>query len=273
MPDLWYPRAKKLTLPGQRTGGSMVGGPARGTVHTTETRGFYQPSNGGSPYHMQFRDLGNNQVEIRQYFPFNKAPRSLRNLSGGVQTNRQGVYHPNICIVEYAKNAQKWPTYFLNEIARFMRWAEGQYGIRRRSYRARGGGGECYGYNSPCRMSNAEWVGWSGWGGHQNVPENTHWDAGRIDWEYLMTMGAGEIPVPPPTEPEEDEEMAAAIEGIQRSLIASGFLAAGEDDGVWGPKTQAAHEAMTKAAATDLKGIKPGDMIVVKGDIRRARND
>lgn len=278
MPDLWYPRAKKLTLPGQRTGGSMVGGPARGTVHTTETRGFYQPSNGGSPYHMQFRDLGNNQVEIRQYFPFNKAPRSLRNLSGGVQTNRQGVYHPNICIVEYAKNAQKWPTYFLNEIARFMRWAEGQYGIRRRSYRARGGGGECYGYNSPCRMSNAEWVGWSGWGGHQNVPENTHWDAGRIDWEYLMTYAGTEIPIPPPTDPDNEEEILEQwIMDEQENLNAAGFTGADGQplkvDGVNGPNTKHARAQRDKAAATDLKGIKPGDMIVVKGDIRRARND
>ena len=127
-------------------------------------------------------------------------------------------------------------------------------------------------------MSNAQWVAWSGWGGHQNVPENTHWNPGRIDWEYLMTYAGTEIPIPPPTDPDNEEEILEQwIMDEQENLNAAGFTGADGQplkvDGVNGPNTKHARAQRDKAAATDLKGIKPGDMIVVKGDIRRARND
>lgn len=44
-----------------------------------------------------------------------------------------------------------------------------------------------------------------------------------------------------------DEDVEEVVKGIQRSLKAAGFDP-GVIDGIWGPKTEAAHSAMTKAA-------------------------
>jgi hypothetical protein len=55
-----------------------------------------------------------------------------------------------------------------------------------------------------------------------------------------------------PTPPNGDDDMAEAIEGIQRNLNKSGFAnPALTVDGVWGAKTEAAHLAMCMDAASD----------------------
>ena len=43
-------------------------------------------------------------------------------------------------------------------------------------------------------MSNSEWMAFSGWCGHQHVPENDHWDPGRINISrLLMTAGTPQV--------------------------------------------------------------------------------
>ena len=65
-----------------------------------------------------------------------------------------------------------------------MRWIESQAEIQRVSPVFLGN--EAYGNGSATRMSSNEWEEFNGWCGHQNVPENLHWDPGIIDIERLL---------------------------------------------------------------------------------------
>lgn len=175
----WYPKAKRLDQ--GTTGGYYVGGPPRAVLHTTETRSWA----GAAYYHVQFMEVAPGVIEIRQYRPFNRASRALRNLAGGVQTNRQGSVNINACVVGYARESATWSDAMYRALHEFALWAEAEWAIPRKEY-VRTGGGECYGYYSPCRMSKSMWVSYNGWAAHQNVPENTHWDAGHVNWGKLL---------------------------------------------------------------------------------------
>ena len=213
MRSAWYPRAKHLNQ--GTTGGYMVGGKAHATLHTTETRSWA----GAQYYHIAFMEVAPGLVEVRQYRPFNMAARGLRNLPGGVQTNRQGSVHIQPVIIGYAKDAPDRGAFspaMYRALHQFALWCEAEWGTPRKFY-ARQGAGNCYGYGSECRMSHYEWVRYGGWSAHQNAPENTHWDAGLVDWERLL-QGTGE-------QQEEDDmfcakgDNGAKVEYWQRRIL------------------------------------------------------
>jgi hypothetical protein len=248
----------------------MVGGPPRGTLHTTETKGWIQRTDGGSPYHAQIRDtLDGGPIELRQYLGFDVAARSLRNMAGGVQTNRQGTRHPQLSILGYARQSADLSVPMMNSLAWFMRWCETEYDIGRRAIARTGGGGSCYGSSSPCRMPFAKWITWDGWAAHQNVPENTHWDAGKLDWEYLIMYGGGNVT--PITEEQELErgDTGLAVANMQRGLIENHDFDLGEwdpyapgyppgADGDFGESTEDAVVQFQTAMELDPTGIVEG---------------
>jgi hypothetical protein len=121
-------------------------------------------------------------------------------LDGGVQTNRQGDFCVNAVVIDYAKNSAFWSDELLRELRTFMLWCENSLGVPMKVSPKSGGGSKCYGYTSPCRMTKSEWLGFSGWCGHQNVPENTHWDPGHVNWDYLMTGQGLDQPLPSTTD-------------------------------------------------------------------------
>lgn len=217
MAHLYYPKADR-EISGV-DGGSMVGGPPRGVVHTTETGPIYR---GATFYHIQIDYTSSGGIEIVQFIPLERASRALRNHSGGVQTNRQGDYCLNVAIADYAKNAAvlaaastadspcvawaepfglttmaTWPDAIYNELGELMEWAEPEMGIPL-VFPEPFDGGDAYGYDGSVRISNSEWLDLSGWVGHQHVPENTHWDPGRLQTDKLE----------PHDEPEGDDDMA-----------------------------------------------------------------
>jgi peptidoglycan hydrolase-like protein with peptidoglycan-binding domain len=71
-----------------------------------------------------------------------------------------------------------------------MRWCERAAGIPRESSVKFGNAGEAA--HDRLRMSPAEWRSYSGWCGHQHVPEQFagHWDPGAIDIKRLLAGGA-----------------------------------------------------------------------------------
>ncbi|MDN5605812.1 MAG: hypothetical protein L0G59_10400, partial [Kocuria sp.] len=71
-----------------RDGGSFTTSPDKILLHSTETGSFPGYGGGASAPHFTI-DLRNG--EVRQHSPMNRAARALRNASGGVQTNRDGV--------------------------------------------------------------------------------------------------------------------------------------------------------------------------------------
>lgn len=270
----WYPAATKNVQ--TKTGGSMVGGPSRGVLHTTETTSM---SSGSPYYHIGFKETPGG-IEIVQWRPFSKASRALRNLSGGVQTNRQGKYCVNAVVIDYARNSAGWSNQLLHALNTFMEWCNEELGVALDASPKAGGGSECYGYTSPCRMSKSEWTGFHGWCGHQNVPENTHWDPGKANWNALMNGVDDVVTPPPPLDWTKELIMALPtleigdgftstgkahlrqnVRNAQGLLMANGFkdeksvdpVAAA--DGFFGPGTKASTEGFQKSVNILSDGV------------------
>lgn len=179
MPD-WYPAASVRRY--RLDGGSMLGGPPRIILHTTETTGiprYGDPAGSNSAPHFTVHSDGS----VLQHQPINRASRALRNLSGGVQTNRQGAFCVQIEVVAYSKNLSPnapnggLPDRQRAALAQLVSWLRAQTNTPA-TYRNIYRGSHCYGTGSVCRMTPSQWTSFAGIAGHQEVPENTHWDPG-----------------------------------------------------------------------------------------------
>jgi len=198
--ELWYPQA--IRNQAVRDGGSYTPGvPFRGVLHTTESNGFSPRSDSYGGWHTSYPHFTtverSSGVEVYQHIGIDRAARALRNPSGGVQTNRAGAIQ--IEIVGKASQSPVMSERLLMALGRWMRWVESQTGIQRMSPAF--DDDSAYGLRGSVRMTGPEWEGFNGWCGHQHVPENDHWDPGRIPIERLLTQDSDADPVvPPPTE-------------------------------------------------------------------------
>lgn len=175
----WYPKAVRREQ--STDGGSMVGGSPRGVWHTTETTSI---ASGDPYYHISFKDDPAGVI-ITQYRPFGRASRALFNGPDPVQTNRQGTVNINAVIIGYAKDSPSLSDRMIEAMAEFMVWAEGEWGIPAvlpLTFQ----GSSAWGVHGEGRMSISAWVTFTGWAGHQDVPDgNTHWDPGKIPVEKI----------------------------------------------------------------------------------------
>lgn len=183
--ELWYPQA--IRNQAVRDGGSYVSGlPFRGVLHTTESNGFSPRSDSYGGWHTSYPHFTalekSSGVEIYQHVAIDRAARALRNPSGGVQTNRARAIQ--IEIVGKASQSPVMSDRLLAALSRWMRWVESQTGIRRTSPMF--DDNRAYGLGGSVRMTGPEWERFDGWCGHQHVPENDHWDPGRIPIERLL---------------------------------------------------------------------------------------
>lgn len=179
----WYPAAQVRRY--RLDGGAMTGGPPRIVLHTTETAGvprYGDPAGANSAPHFTVTPDGS----VLQHHPISRAARALRNVSGGVQTNRQGLHCVQVEIVGWAKNGSNLPAAQAAALRRLVAWARAETGADAR-FRSISRGGHCYGVTSPCRMTVREWIELDGVCGHQEVPENAHWDPGAFDVATVLT--------------------------------------------------------------------------------------
>lgn len=205
MAEEFYPGATKDIL---GDAGAYTGGPAKGVLHTTESLKYAAArsayiSNKSNPHFTVSYE--NDYFQCWQHCSIKRASRALKNLSGGAETNRDwaiqieivGTSDPN-------KNwgssyVQNFPLGYLDGIRNLMRWVEQNAGVARyvgvnfKPYPS------SYG-NNGVRMSGATWDNYSGWCGHQHVPENSHGDPGAINIAYLMadpaqTEGVNDVAV------------------------------------------------------------------------------
>lgn len=192
--DDWYPEA--VRDPGNNAGSYLGDSSKRkGLVHTTEGRSYaaaraaYVTSNSWPHFTGSYAQ---GFFQIWQHSPISVASRSLRNLAGGVETNRDWVVQIELvgsCDPKNASWGDQYITYFpqgyLDGIAAWMRWVEAQFGVPRscgvtfESYPA------SYG-NNGVRLQGSAWNNYSGWLGHQHVPENDHGDPGNLNIAYLL---------------------------------------------------------------------------------------
>lgn len=186
-----YPQAKWDGLPGA---GGFLGGPPRGVLHTTEgssyagARGAYL-ANRVSP-HFTIGVEG-----CWQHVDVNLASTALENLTGGVETNRLSAIQ--IEVVGFAARPD-WPADLISKVTDLMTWLEGETGIKPHAPEL-WGAGDAYGLRTPYRMTPTAWSVFDGWCGHQHVPENQHWDPGRIPIDKLLVRTAAAPPPLPAT--------------------------------------------------------------------------
>lgn len=184
-----YPNAIQIPFAHASGGSYLTGVPFRGVLHTTESKD-YNPSTDNyfghdDPPHFTIVKKGST-VKVYQHFNINVAARALANPTmpvNDVQTNRMAAIQIEICW--YAAQIDKLPTDMMDGLRALMRWIEHEANIQRVSpvYF----GHEAAGEGGIARMSTQKWKAFNGWCGHQHVPENKHWDPGKIDIAYLFS--------------------------------------------------------------------------------------
>jgi hypothetical protein len=202
---LWLPGAERV--PGRHAaGGSLTGGPPRCTHHITwdalgphgERPSFdgvrdYLVSMGFEPTLMVDPILG----RVAQFLPANRSAYAIRNLAGGVETNRDGDTHIQVewffspgCVVNGKRydDLTDTPMRGLDEVLALCAeydippvWAVGQPTWR----------------SSP--RSTDVWLSTAGHYGHSQVPENDHTDPGPLRLSAVVAHDTA-----PPTPIKED---------------------------------------------------------------------
>jgi hypothetical protein len=115
------------------------------------------------------------------------------------------------------------------------------------------------------RLSEATWLGWDGWAGHQHVPGgNVHGDPGLFPWARLLAV-AGQQPPNPPNPPGPRPLVVDGTLGVdtvrrwQSYLNAHGAKPRLDVDGGLGPRTWAAVDVWL--GVTPANGIPGHDTI------------
>jgi len=181
---------------GNDSGEYTDNGEPKGLLHTTEGKSYAGArsayvANNSWPHFTATHERG--FFQIYQHNPLSRPSRSLRNLAGGVQTNRDNIIQIELvgsCDTskkswgpQYVEN---FPKTYLDGIRKWMRWVEANHGVPRRStvtfwpYPKSSG-------NTSIRLSGPAFDAYSGWLGHQHAPENTHGDPGLINIDYLLS--------------------------------------------------------------------------------------
>jgi len=178
-----YPKA--IWLPRSPSGGSYVGGSPRGVLHTTETHNWA----GAKYYHIEYNPNAAPGKKWRQYRLFERSAYGLRHPSSTPQTNRQGTACIQVAVTGYAGNSHNWGDEVYADLAEFIAWSNENFGIKPWSRYDVGHNGSAYGEKGTARMLWDEWLEHDGWCAHQEVPSNSHWDAGKVDWTRLLGDG------------------------------------------------------------------------------------
>lgn len=119
---------------------------------------------------------------------------ALKNLAGGVETNRRGGVK-QVEIVGYAAEVPFYGASWYENLGRYLNRVCDQTGTPKTfPYPFVPGG---YGTGAPQRLSNQQWLAVEGIVGHQHVPENSHWDPGGLDVARLLPYLEGDDDVTP----------------------------------------------------------------------------
>jgi hypothetical protein len=182
---------------GKTDGGSMLGGPPRIVWHTYEAgygltadAGAHGLVSAGNEVHFVFHPVDGDLVQL---LPASRAGRGLKNLPGGVQTNRMGSVCLQVEVIGRA--AQPWTADLtvagrrgLAELVDFARahgipdvWPAGPPPAYPDGFSVR---------------SATTWEQQAGHYGHSQVPENDHGDPGAIDIRALFAVSIAATAAP-----------------------------------------------------------------------------
>lgn len=189
-----------------------------GVIHTTEGRTL--PSYGGgsmAPTVTGVPDMARKLIKWHQHYDVDESARALANKLGGVETNRANVFQVELVGTcdDKLKSAWSgktagrdyihWPTapeWALSEVAWLVRWMNANHKVPMtcvpqwvaygRDPRRPGVVPASYGAH-PYRMSAAQWQRFTGWCGHQHVPENDHGDPGSMNMLRVIELARGPV--------------------------------------------------------------------------------
>ncbi len=185
-----YPKAKWDGIPGA---GSFLGGPFRGILHTTEGSSYA----GARAAYLNSRVSPHFTIGLEgcwQHVDIDRSSSALVNIIGGVETNRLSAIQ--IEVIGFAAKPD-WSDQLIDAVRDLMTWIEANTGIQPWAPPL-WGGNDAYGVNTRYRMSPSSWLDFDGWCGHQHVPENEHWDPGRISIDRLLERQVTVVDGAPP---------------------------------------------------------------------------
>ncbi|MFJ9318240.1 hypothetical protein [Streptomyces globisporus] len=217
-----------------------------GVAHTTEGRTV--PTYGGgaqAPTVTGLPDFKAKKIRWYQHYDVDESARALMNKLGGVETNTANVFQIELVGTCDAKNAKTWggktagvdyiywpdaPEWALAEVAWLVRWLHDYHGVPLtcvkdwlaygKDSRRPGVTPASYGA-SPARMSMSAWRTFTGWCGHQHVPENDHGDPGSMNFARVIALAKGDTkPIPTAPPKKEETEMTPAQEALLKQVAA-----------------------------------------------------
>lgn len=188
MPELWLPTPEGQPHP-ERIRGNSAGtypsleGPALLLLHTVEGGSIdgavaaYRANNSWPHWTADF-----DRNVIAEHVPMNEPARSLRNKSGGVETNRR-PWTFQVEIIGFAARMHLQPAWWLERLGRFMArvWSVRKFRLEAPLRFLGQGDGLLATEHAKQRMTFPQWNGFDAVCGHQHAPENTHWDPGRLN--------------------------------------------------------------------------------------------
>lgn len=188
-----------------------------GVVHTTEGRSLPSYNSGAmAPTVTGVPDIKAKKIRWYQHYDVDESARALANKLGGVDTNTANAFQ--IELVGTCDDSKKttwsgkragvdylhWPTapdWALAEVAWLVRWLHDHHRVPLtwvRDWLAYGKDSRRPGITpasygaSPARMTHAQWRSFTGWCGHQHVPENDHGDPGSMNFARVIQLAKGE---------------------------------------------------------------------------------
>lgn len=202
MADQWIKLASKNDK-GQRMTYKSTGNP-KGVLHTTESSGWPGYRGWTVNPHFTIKPKPGKGIEARQHVPLNYASFALRNLPGGVETNRDDA----VQIELVGTCDKKGPGYYwpgaddvvLLALAKVIFEISAIRGIPIKAPKFKAFPAS-YG-KTDVRMSGIEFHVYSGWCGHLHVDENSHGDPGDFPWDRMISLynkSVKQVQVPPTT--------------------------------------------------------------------------
>lgn len=194
-----YPRASRAHWYQDRFPGSVMV-PNCGVIHTTEGTGLPGYEGGATaPTYTAVPNFTHKRLDWFAHYPDERSSRALRNLAGGVETNTANALQVELVGTCDPGTHKRWgrtphiywpeaPDWALRDLADFLAWCNRVHGIPLRAPaqtwtpypESYGAGGQ--------RFSFDTWRRFTGWCGHQHVPENVHGDPGALQWGQLASF-------------------------------------------------------------------------------------
>lgn len=161
-------------------------------LHTTEGGSWPGYNGGGNAPHFTVHRGG----RIRQHIDTAYSAKALVNRRGGVETNNDGCIQIEFigsCDRAYAKRHK---LFFVEDatdedfegLAKVLAWIHQEHGVVLSTRDLVWSDTNAAYATAPQRMSFKEWRDFTGVCGHAHVPENDHWDPGKMDVDRVLVL-------------------------------------------------------------------------------------